>query len=303
MRMILYGDPYYVRTIARCLDYTHPDCTQIFFADHRIADKISYPSRYRTDCLTDSVLNDDSIDELLIITSENSHALLPNSIQNSKINRKMIQMDKISQHRYPSKIFNESILKNRPAILSLSIGQGTQQYFTELLIHYHLKKRKIKFQQRFSPTTEYLLSNKGVHSPLTQENTFSEDYDIFVGGVSVDHSRDLLNWNLPACKAIKQMLPDSAMISCCNSPSLIENDIKTAIAILHYQYRIKKIMIMISEYYCNSNITFPMRTEYRSDRILPDTRYLSDVDFYRNEEIVDRLLSSVYLPDGMIPLR
>lgn len=57
---------------------------------------------------------------------------------------------------------------------------------------------------------------------------------------------------------------------------------------------------IVSEYYCNSNITFPMRTEQRYSVSLHDTFYLADIDFYQNEEIVDRLLSPVYLPDGFI---
>lgn len=300
MRIILYGDSYYIRTVIRCLDYTHPDCSEIFLVNDRIADKISYSSKYNIGILTDHVLNDGCIDELLVVASQDIRSLLPDCIVNSKPNRKIIRVDQLPSRKYSSKIFDEFLLKVRPSILSLSIGDGSQQYFSELLINQKLKERSIHFYQQFSPETAYLLSNKGFNSPIAKENVYSKNYDIFVGGVSINHSQDLLNLNLPACKAIQRMHPDSAIISCCNAPSLIENDIKEAINILHYQYRIKEIIVIVSEYYCNSNVTFPMRTEYRYSDSLHDTFYLADIDFYQNEEIVDRLLSPVYLPDGFV---
>lgn len=299
MRIIFYGDPYYIRTVARCLDYTHPDCSDVFLVDDGIVDQISYPFRYHIDLLTDSVLDDNNIDELLMITSKDIRSLLPNSMNHSKIKCKKIRMDKIPSFQYPFKISNEFLLKDRPTILSLSIGEGAQQYFSELLINQKLKERKIKFYQQFSPETKWLLSNKGLNSFLAEENKFTENYDIFVGGISVNRSQDLLN--LPACKAIQRMRPDAVMISCCNSLNLLENDIKEAVNMLRYQYHIKEIIVLISEYYCGSNVMFPIRTEYRHNDFIFDTFYLDEIDFYRNEEIVDRLLSPVYLPNGITP--
>ena len=300
MRFFLFGDPYYLRTVIRCLDYTHPECSDVYLSNNLIADKILYSSKYNIRILTDIIIDDSKIDELFIISSRDILPFLCEGIAHLKTKRRIIRMDKMPIPKYSSRIFDNSLLKDRPSILSLSVGKGAQQYFSELLINKKLKERKIRFHQHFSPETAYLLSNNNLNSPLVHKDNYSENYDIFVGGVSINHPWELLNLNLSTSKAILNMHPDSAIISCSNSPSLMENEIKIAADILYYQYRIKNIIVVISEYYSNFNVSFPMRTEYRQNGFFYDTLYLSDIDFNKNENILDYLLSSVYLPNGMI---
>lgn len=303
MQLFLYGDPYYLRTVIRCLDYSHPEYSDIYLSNNGIEDNIHYSTKFKIHIFTENVIDDnkiDEMDEIVIIASGDIRPFLCEGIAHSKIKRRIIRIDKMPTPKYSSRIFDNSLLKDRPSILSLSIGKGTQQYFSELLINKKLKERKIKFHQQFSPETEYLLSNKGLKSRLAHKDNYTKNYDLFVGGVAINHSWELLNLNLSTCKAIQRMHPDSAIISCSNSPSLMDNDIKIAADILYYQYRIKNIIVVISEYYSNFNVSFPMRTEYRQNGFFYDTLYLSDIDFNNNENIVDCLLSSVYLPDGMI---
>ncbi len=308
MKVILYGEPYYIRTVLRCLDYTNPGCSEIYLADAGIVSEFSHHSsfipKYSAKLLDDEILNDSSIDEMVVISSENIKSLIPPSISHSKQKLKFIRLDMAPQNKFYHAALNNSSLKGKPSILSLSIGNGAQQYFSELLINRNLRQRGIRFIQLFSPESAYLLSADGINSTIAKESTRSDDFDIFVGGFSVNCSSDLTNMTSPVCKAIERMNPDSVVISCCNCPSRIENEIAEAVNILRYRYHISEIILMISEYFSNCNFSFPMRTDYRpkKNEVGCKTFYLSDIEFNSNEEIVDLLLSSVYLPDGFIPI-
>jgi hypothetical protein len=303
MKLVLFGDPYYIRTIIRCAKYVYHNCSNIYISDIKIADGIIDDSEVKIDLLNAKTIDEIQADELLIIRNDNIEHFIPRCITNCKISQRSINIKKIPTPTYPCKVFETSLLKNKPTILSLAIGKGAQQYYSELLIHKHLTKREINFYQHFSSETLFVLSNQNFN--LSCKKLYSDirtNYDIFVGGIAIDSTSVLLDLNSSPSKTIYRMQPDAAIISCCNSPHFIENDIKLAVNILRYRFRIKKIIILISEYYCNESAYTPMKTEYYKEYSWNENRYISSIDLYQEEKIIDELIAPTYLPNGIVPI-
>lgn len=171
------------------------------------------------------------------------------------------------------------------------------------MINKGLSDRKINFYQHFSPETSFILSKLNMLEHKNQSNYELADYDVFVGGVSVNSSNELMYFDSTVSKAIYRTHPDSVIISCNNAPTDLELDVNAVVNILKYHYQVKKIIVLVSEYYYNSNVMFPMKIE-NYDIIPPyESVCLSTLDFMKNQTIVDQLLAPVYLPDGIFPVK
>lgn len=304
MNLGLIGDPYYVRMILRNAPYVYKKCSNIFIPNSLLVDKDcnSYSEVFSVE---NAIINQDVIDEMLTFYRGNA---VPSSIQNilnrtSKIisikNLDINNIPKSFQHKY----YNPTLLKSRPSILSLSIGPASQQYHVEMLINKCLRDMNLNFYQSFSPESRYILMNQNFNgSCFTLIEKYRLNYDLFVGGLTVNGVNELLNTQSPICSLINKMSPDSIVISCNATQSYIANNIYPAIDILKYRYNIKQIVLVISEYYFNDALNISIKIPPQNKITYSNHFYITDFNKTTETKFINRLLSPVYLPVGIIPV-
>lgn len=76
-----------------------------------------------------------------------------------KYNKKFIVSALNFDTKYNIDSAQEKLFQNKPTILSIGIGESSQQYCTEIFLNEMLRTRGIVFDQFFSPTTQMILEN------------------------------------------------------------------------------------------------------------------------------------------------
>ena len=303
MNLILFGEPYYIRMVLRDLDTVYLDCANVYIPDLKISDRLNCIKANIKVLNKENLKQSGNFDEMLFFIGDDTKELIPKFLSKVTPTEKFIWINKFTKAVYPTNIFDESILRRRASVLSLSIGRSTQQYNCELLINKHLKNMGVKFYQQFSHESTMLLSQQNFNfSCYNILKKYTPDYDLFVGGVSVSSVQELVDGYSSACNVIRKMNPDSVVISCSNSPYLLMNDIKIAIDILKYRFNIKQVIIMVSEYYFSPSISFPVRNYQKTEYLDCDLFNMSNLSLKEELIFMDRLLSTVYLPSGVIPI-
>lgn len=304
MNLALFGDPYYVRMILHNANYVYKKCRTVYVPELLVAN-----DNLDVSCNVvgvESVIdNPDAIDEVLTFFRDNSFPLQIKKRLNKT--SKCILVRNINTKNIPKsfkqKNYNSALLKGKPAILSLSMGQASQQYHIEMLINRYLRKMNLNFYQCFSPESQYILMNQNFNNScldICEECKFN--HDLFVGGLTTNGINELLDEQSQVCSLIKKMSPDAVVISCNATQSYIDNNIYPAINILKYRYNIRQIIVVISEYYFNESLDVSIKIPPQIKIADGNYFYLSNFNKKTETEFITQLLSTVYLPDGILPV-
>lgn len=300
MNLALIGDPYYIRMVSRNANYVYKNCDNIYVPEILLDDQICNESS-----LENAVIEQKQIDEILAFY-RGKEVRLPinktfkNALKNIPTKNIDISCIPVSLQR---KCYNPMLLKNRPSILSLSIGPASQQYSVEMLINSHFRRMDLNFYQCFSSESRFILKEQDFNDSCRDiYQDCRADYDLFVGGLAIDNVNELLYEQSPVCSLIKKMSPDSLVISCNATQSHINNNVYPAIDILKYRYNINQIIVVISEYYFNDVLNVSIKIPPQNEFDYSNHFYISDFNRITEAQFIDRLLSNVYLPTGIVPI-
>ena len=146
MNLALLGDPYYVRMILKNAHSVYKNCETIYVSQFLHTDD-AYDIPQELVSIENVMVNPYVVDEVLTFCWGSSMFLPLKKILNNahkKIPVKNINIQNIPK-LFEQKNYNATLLKKRPAILSLSIGPASQQYHVEMLINRYLRKMNMNF--------------------------------------------------------------------------------------------------------------------------------------------------------------
>lgn len=197
-KYFIVATSYYVHTVMFLSDYVFSDkeCEFILLEEnHRMSDfenkKIAL-----YDSIEKAVVDCDYvwfIDSKLYPGIYGKVALL-----SSKYKKKLI----LSELNLDKKLYADSLQKElfqrKPTILSIGVGNSSQQYCTEIFLNRMLRNQNIEFDQFFSPTSKSILENicknKMVNRELVRQ-LFNPRYNgkVCVKGIAFETFIDLMS--------------------------------------------------------------------------------------------------------------